>query len=50
MKLLVFIGLAIANYGYEFIFSDIPNFSAAFDCTYFQGSALMMAWLVEKHT
>jgi len=45
--LMVFVFLAIGNIVYQFFYPE-PNFAVAFERTYFQGSALLTYYLLDK--
>lgn len=45
--LLVFVFMAIGNFAYQFFYPE-SNFLVAFERTWFQGSALLTYWLMDK--
>ena len=46
--LIVFVMLAIGNFGYQFFISAEPNMLTAFERSWFQGNALLVYWLLDK--
>lgn len=48
MKLTVFFGLILGNFGYQYFGATTPNYSLAGLQAYYQGGALFCLFLCEK--
>jgi hypothetical protein len=47
INIVVFLGVAIANFGFQTFLVDVANYKIAFDRTFFQGAALFAVYVFQ---